>query len=101
MRGFVKRMVERRLRRLVIGSTIGMAILTAAAVAAGRFHDPKFDEADLAVEKAQILLGVAECGNPGEKTTKVCQKELKRALEVLAKARATINAAAVAADGGL
>jgi hypothetical protein len=101
MHGFVKRMIERRMRRLVLGSTIGMAILTTAALAAGRFHDPKFEEADLAVEKAQILLGIAECGNPGEKTTQVCQKELKRALDVLAKARATINAAAVAADRGL
>jgi hypothetical protein len=101
MHGFVKRMIERRMRRLVLGSTIGMAILTTAALAAGRFHDPKFEEADLAVEKAQILLGVAECGNAGEKTTQVCQKELKRALDVLARARAAINAAAVAADRGL
>ena len=101
MHGFVKRMVERRLRRLVIGSTVSMAILTTTAVAAGRFHDPKFDEADLAVEKAQLLLNAAECGNPGEKTTDACQKELERALALLAKARATINAAAVAADGGL
>jgi hypothetical protein len=101
MQGFVKRMVERRLRRLVIGSTIGMAILTTTAVAAGRFHDPKFDEADLAVEKAQILIGNAECGNPGEKATEACEKELKRVIDLLAKARSTINAAAVAADGGL
>ncbi len=101
MHGFVTRMVERRLRRLVIGSTIGMAILTTTAVAAGRFHDPKFDEADLAVEKAQILLTATECGNPGEKTTEACRKELKRVMELLTKARSTINAAAVAADGGL
>lgn len=100
MHGFLKRMVERRLRRLIIGSTIAMAILTTTAVAAGRFHDPKFDEADLAVEKAQILLSVAECGAPGEKTTEACQKALERALDLLAKARATVNAAAVAADGG-
>jgi hypothetical protein len=101
MHGFVTRMVQRRLRRLVVGSTIGMMILTTAAVAAGRYQDPKFDEAGLAVEKAQILLGGAECGNPGEKTTVACQKQLKRALDLLARARATVNAAAVAADGGL
>jgi|SRR5688572_15040428 len=100
MHGFVKRMVERRLRRLAIGATIAMAILTTVAVAAGRLHDPRFNEANLAVEKAQILLGVAECGEPGQKTTEACQKALKRALELLAKARATVNAAAIAADGG-
>ena len=99
MQGFLTRIVERRMRRLTLATTIGMALISTTAVAAGRFHDPRFDETDLAIEKAQILLTAAACGNEGEKTTVECFKYVKRAEDLLAKARETVNAAALAADG--
>jgi len=99
MQGFLLRIIQRRLRRIALGVTFGLAILTTTAVASGGFHDPKFDSADLAAEKAQILLENALCGNPGEKTTAECEKYLQKALDHLARVRESISAAAAAADG--
>ena len=99
MQGFLLRVNQRRLRRMALGATFGIAIVTTAAVAAGRFHDPMFDSADLAAEKAQLLLVQAVCGNPGEKTTAECDKHLKRAMDLVARLREEIAAAAAAADG--
>lgn len=99
MHGFLTTMVQRQMRRLALGATLGMAIVTTTAVAAARFHDPRFDEADLAVEKALILLSVAECGTAGEKSTEACQRHQSKTIDLLTKARAGIAAAAAAADG--
>lgn len=99
MQGFLTRMVERRMRRWALATALGIGAISTTAVAAGRFHDPRFDDADLALEKAQILLTAAVCGGEGEKTTTECLKYVKRAEDLLAKAREAVHSAALAADG--
>jgi hypothetical protein len=100
MTGYLTKLIERQLRRVTLATALGIAIVTTTALAFARFHDPKFDEADLAVEKAQLLLNAAVCGEPGAKTTEACDKLMKRAQDLLAKARDAISAAAITADGG-
>ena len=99
MRGFLIRMIEQRLQRLAVGTALGLMLATTGTVATNGF-DLKFDEADLAVEKAQVLLGDRACGTPGDRTTQECERHLRNALESLARARKAVNAAATAADGG-
>lgn len=100
MTGYLTKLIDRQLRRITVATVIGIAVVTTTALAVSRFDEPKFDEADLAVKKAQILLSGAECGEPGEKTTEACDRLMKRAQELLAKARDAISAAAIKADGG-
>ena len=91
--------ITRRIRRVAIGSALGMVAATTVAVA-NPFHDPNFDEADLAAEKAQILLTAAACGAPGAKSTVECEKHVKTAQDLLKRVREEIDGAATAADGG-
>ena len=99
MQGFLLRINQRGLRRIALGVTFGSAIITTTAVAANRRHDANFDLAGAAAEKAQGLLNLAVCGNPGEKTTAECDKHLKRALDLVSRLREEISAAAAASDG--
>lgn len=99
MRDLLMNALTRPIRRLAAAATLGVMV-AATAVAAGRFHDPRLDDAVLAVEKAQALLAAAECGVPGEKSTEACEREIRKALDQLARAYAAIGEAAVAADGG-
>jgi hypothetical protein len=82
-------------------ATLAMLVLaTSSAIAASRrFHDPKFDSADLAAEKAEILLESAVCGVEGAKSTKGYEKALAKAIAALVEARASIADAVAAADG--
>lgn len=100
MRVTTTRIIDRRrLRRMAVVITLGL-VSTSAAAGARRVHDPDFDLADAAVEKAQALLANAVCGNPGEKSTEACDKQVKKATELVARLREAIDAAATAADGG-
>lgn len=92
------RSAVRPIRRAAIAVTIVVTIMSTAAMAMARRHDPKFDEADLALEKAQILLGAAACGGD-EKAMKECQKNVDKAIQDIAIARAEVAAAAAASDG--
>lgn len=100
MTGFLTKIIDRQLRRLTLGTAFGVAVVTTTALATSRIDDPKFDEAGLAVEKARLLLSDAACGEPGEKATEACDRLMKRAQVLLAKARDAIGAAAITADGG-
>ena len=100
MHGFLTHMIERQLRRVAIGGALGMAVVSTTAVAASRFHDTNLDLAEVAIDKAQGLLALTVCGNPGEKTTEDCDKLVKKAQDLLARTRDAVSAAAVAADGG-
>ena len=100
MHGFLTRMIDQRLRRLALGATFGMAIVTTIGLVTGTSQTPRFDEAHLAVEKAQILLSHSACGTPGERATDDCVKFIRQAEELLARAREAVNAAATIADGG-
>lgn len=92
------RSAVRPVRRAAIAVTVVVTIMSTAAVAMTRRHDPKFDEADLALEKAQILLGAAACGGD-EKAMKECQKNVDKAIQDIVIARAEVAAAAAASDG--
>ena len=75
-------------------------VSASAAAATSRLHDSDLDLA-AAAEKAQVLLvEQVVCGNPGEKSTEACDKQVKRAVELLARVREAIAAAATASDGG-
>ena len=100
MHGFLTRMIDQRLRRLALGATIGMAIVTTIGLVTGNFQNPRFDEVHLAVEKAQILLSKSACGTPGERATDSCVKLVRKAEDLLERAREAVNAAATVADGG-
>ena len=91
---------RRRLRHMAVVFTLGVVSASAAA-AASRLHDSDLDLAAAAAEKAQFLLvEQVVCGNPGEKSTEACDKQVKKAVELLARVREAIAAAATAADGG-
>ena len=100
MHGFLTKMIDQRLRRLALGATIGMVIVTSIGSITGSFQNPRFDEAHLAVEKAQILLSTSACGTPGERATDSCVKLVQKAEELLKRAQEAVNAAATVADGG-
>lgn len=97
MRGFLTKIVERRLRRLALGASFGVMIGTTGAVAAGGKPDPRFDGADLAAARAQILLTDA-CGESASGPAGPCEKRLQKALELLARVRETINDASRGSD---
>ena len=97
MRGFLTKIVERRLRRLAFGASFGVMIGTTGAMAAGATPDPRFDGADLAAQRAQILLTDA-CGEPASGPAGACEKRLQKALELLARVRATITEASRGSD---
>lgn len=101
MRGFLTRIILRRMERLALGTILGMAIVTTSAVATSGLQDPELGEAELAVEKAQVVLGFAVCGAPDAQTTAQCEKELRNALQALARARSAILGVATAADRGV
>jgi hypothetical protein len=92
MRGFLIRIIHRRLQRLALGTAFGMALVTSSAVAASRYHDPGSSDAVSTIDQARILLGDV-CSAPSETTTASCEKELKEVLDALARNRAAIKAA--------
>jgi hypothetical protein len=97
MRGFLTKIVERRLRRLTLGAMFGVAICSIGVVVPESTDDSGFHSADLAAARAQILL-TDVCGEQAEAPT-ACEKRLEKALVLLARVRATINQAATTAAG--
>lgn len=71
--------------------------LIASFVIAVRAHDPKLDEADLALEKAEALLQAAQAGIGG-KPQREFEKSVARAIQDVEDARAEVIKAAAAAD---
>jgi hypothetical protein len=100
MRGFLQRIIDRRLRQVTVATTLGVAIVATTAVASGRWSEPKFDEADLAVEKAQILLTATECEEASYSAAVSCKRFVRRAETLLTQARRALSAAATVVDGG-
>jgi len=90
-----------RTRRITVFAVLtAVALSTTAGAARARLHDPKFDFADLALEKAQVLLLAASCSTVDDKATKECEKALGKAITDILSARQDVAAAAAAADGG-
>lgn len=98
MHDVLMRVMTRGIRRVAVGSALGVVAATTTVIS-NRVRDPNLDQADVAAEKAQILLGSAPCGVPGEKSTEACERRVKRALDLLARVREIVTAA-TAADGG-
>lgn len=94
MRGFLTRIIDRRMRRLILGATFGVAVGTTSAMSTAGIQDSRFENADLAAARAQILLTDA-CG---EKPATACEKRLQKAIELLSRVRQTINEASPSAD---
>jgi hypothetical protein len=92
MRGFLTRIVERRLRRLAVGAGFGVVIGTTGAAGTAA-PDPRFGQADFAAERAQILITDA-CGVDRDTVPVACEKRLRKALELLARVRASMREAA-------
>jgi hypothetical protein len=89
----------RQLGKLLI-ATIAAAFLvgTAVAIAAWR-HDTRMDDADAAIEKAEVLVQAADCATQG-KNQRDCERYLGKALSHMNDARQALAAAMAAADGG-
>lgn len=100
MHGFLLNIIQRQLRRLTLGATVSMVIVAAMALDTTGLQEPKFNQADLAVERAQVLLGPSLCAAPSEQQTELCENLVRRAEEFLVKARQAVTAAATVADGG-
>ena len=100
MNGYLMSSIQRQLRRLTLGATISLVIVSATSVDTTALPEPRFNQADLAVEKAQFLLGPSLCATPSEKQTEFCENLVRRAEEFLARARQAVTAAATVADGG-
>ena len=100
MNGFLMNTIQRQLRRLTLGAMISMSIVYASALSTTRTPEPKFKQADLAVAKAQFLLGPSLCEAPSQQQTAFCENLVRRAEELLERARQAVTAAATVADGG-
>ena len=97
MRGFLTRIIERRLRRLALGAVVGVAIGSMSLTVTDAAH-PGLDGADLAAARAEILL-TGVCGTTVEAPAGPCELRLQKALVLLARVRATINEAKTTAAG--
>jgi predicted nuclease with TOPRIM domain len=91
MRGFLMKIVQRQLRGIALGAAFGMVVATSSAVATTPVHDPNLYAADLAAERAQILLAAVDCGVPGDGPMQKCERHMKKALELLARVREAIT----------
>jgi hypothetical protein len=100
MHGFLSNIIQRQLRRLTLGAAVSMAIVVATALDTTALHEPKFNQAELAVERAQFILGPSLCVAPSDKHSEFCENLVSRAEEFLARARQAVTAAATVADGG-
>ena len=100
MHGFLTNIVLRQLRRLALGAALSMAIVAASALGTTRFPAPRFNQAELAVLKAQYILAPSLCETPSEQQTESCMNLVRRAEELLARARQAVTAAATVASGG-
>lgn len=100
MHGFLTNIVQKQLRRLTLGAAVSAAIVSGTALETGELREPEFNQAELAVEKAQFLLAPSLCGTSSEKQAEFCEYLVKRAEDFLARARQAVAAAATVADGG-
>ena len=57
MHGFLLRMIQRQLRRLALGATLGMVIVTTTAVVSDQLENPAIEDAGLAAGKARFGTG--------------------------------------------
>lgn len=92
MHGLLWTVITRPIQRLTIASAIGM-LVAITAFASNQDQQPRLDSADLALEKARILLGAPVCASPDQRDTEACDKVLRKALERLNRARSIVESA--------
>ena len=90
MRGLLSTVITRPIQRLTIAGAIGTLVATTAF--ASNRQPVSLDGADLALEKARILLGAPVCSSPDERDTDACDKVLRKAMERLNRARSIVEA---------
>lgn len=91
MHGLLWTVITRPIQRLMILGAIG-TLVAATAFASNRDQHARLDGADLALEKARILLGAPVCTSTGQRDTEACDKVLRRAMERLNRARSMVEA---------
>ncbi|HEX6315617.1 MAG TPA: hypothetical protein VFZ73_12195 [Gemmatimonadaceae bacterium] len=99
MRGFLTKNIERQLRLVTVGAAIGAVIVVSTAGENNRLAAPEFNQAELAVQRAQSLLRPSLCGAPTVDAVS-CDSLVQQAEDLLAKARAAMTAASTIVDGG-
>ena len=84
-------------RRTIVGGAITTSLLIGLTLGL-QAHDPSMDTADLALEKAMILLTISECPTVDPKAQDECIKEIERAVRNIERAREHVAAAALISD---
>jgi predicted nuclease with TOPRIM domain len=94
------KIVQRQVRRVALGATFGMALaMTGAVVTSTPVYDTNLDVADVAAERAQILLAGADCDLPDGKSAEKCVRHMKKALALLSRVRESITQSTPATHG--
>lgn len=93
------RFTSRTLRQGLL--TAAIAVAATAAMAATRLipHDTRLDDADAALEKANVLLLAVNCAAT-DKAAKECERAVAKAVDATADARQYVAEAATAQDAG-
>ena len=90
---------SRSLRLGMLTAAIAAASMTTIAAVRLTPHDSRLDDADAALEKAQVLLAAVNCSS-SDKAMKECERRVDRAIEAIADARDDVAAAGAAQDAG-
>jgi len=94
-------MIRPRLSARGVSLLLAIAIAFSAGVTAtGWMHDERLDTADLALEKAYVLLQASESGAVDIRVQREFDRHIRKALSAIEGARDATAAAAAAADGG-
>lgn len=91
---------SRSLRLGILTAAIAAASMTTIAAVRLTPHDSRLDDADAALEKAQVLLGAVNCISSSDKAIKECERRVARAIEAITDARDDVAAAGAAQDAG-
>jgi hypothetical protein len=98
MRGFLTKDIERQLRLVTVGAAIG-AVIVVSSASDNATTATEFNQAELAVERAQSLLRPSLCSAPAA-SAESCDSLVRQAEDLLAQARAAVTAASTIVDGG-
>lgn len=90
---------SRSLRLGMLTAAIAAASMTTIAAVRLTPHDTRLDDADAALEKAQVLLAAVNCTS-SDKAMKECERRVSRAIEAITDARDDVAAAGAAQDAG-
>jgi len=87
-----------RLATIAVALAVALSVGFAVGVHAA---DPRLDEADQALQKADALLSASQAGIPSPQVQKKFDRNVGRAVELIDRARAHVQAAKAAVDAEL